>query len=639
MSHRTAATTITEPQIGSGVEDSSSRGTVPGGTLRDWLDARTGYRKGLKILFGRELPSGPKWIYSLASCLLWLFVVQIATGFLLMTTYSPSLSTAWASVHFIERDAAGAFLRGVHHFTAQAMIVLLFVHLIRVLLSGAFRAPRELVWITGLLLIPLVLVWALTGNPLPGSQRGMSQIDVEGNIIGTTPVIGSFLQQLLIGGDRVGNLTLTHLYFLHVALLPFLGTILIVAHIWQVYRHGLSGEPAAGKSAKPVPYWPHQSVRNMIVLTVVLGTIAVLAWKVGAPLEVPADPAIEHSPRPEWYFLSLFELRRYFKGSWEVVATVVIPVAVLLFLICIPWIDSVCSRRISRTFRYGVVAVCCGVWGWLTISSVARDRADADYQASEAHLAALSERARELADGQGIPVEGAVSLLRNDAKTQGPILFARHCSSCHSHSPADGEGIIAEDPSAPNLFGFGSREWITGVFDPEKIAGDHYFGNTAAAEGDMVYFVQDAFESAEDDEARGLLKQQFDDVATALAAEAGLSGHSFEQDRVAEGVRLMTEELGCTDCHRFREEGDLGYGPDLTGYGSREWLLGMIADPNGERFYPDDRNDRMPAFHPNPHDPGSNLLTRRELEMLVEWLRGEWYRPDRAVAVEYSDSR
>lgn len=602
-------------------------------SLRDWLDDRTGYRRGLKLLFGRELPDGPKWGYTIASSLLWLMVVQVATGFLLMTTYSPSLATAWASVHFIEQDAAGAFLRGVHHFAAQAMIVLFLVHLVRVLLTAAFRAPRELVWITGLLLIPLVLVWAITGNPLPGSQRGMSQIDVEGNIVGTTPVIGPVLQRVLIGGDHVGNLTLTHLYFLHVALLPMIAVLLLGVHVWQVYRHGLSGASLKGRVSgarvsRPVPYWPHQTARNMIVLSVVLGTVAFLAWRVGAPLEVPADPEIAHSPRPEWYFLSLFELRRYFNGPWEVVATLVIPLALLLFLVCLPRIDAACSRRIGTVLRVGVVLLFCGGWGWLTLASVLRDRDDAECQKSEAHLAQLSARARELADGQGVPVEGAVALLRNDPKTQGPRLFSRHCANCHSHADAEGNGIIAAEPSAPNLYGFAGRLWIAGLLDPHRIAGPDYFGRTKAAEGDMAGTVRDAFASAATAKERAKLSAEMDAIAAALAAEANSSTQAEPDDaskaRMAEGRRLIAER--CTDCHKFHDQGELGSAPDLTGYGSRDWLRGMIADPNQDRFYGDGRNDRMPAFHGKPHDSSGNLLTDRELDLLIGWLRQAWYR-------------
>ncbi len=453
----------------------------------------------------------------------------------------------------------------------------------------------------------------------------MSQIDVEGNIVGTTPIIGPILQRVLIGGENVGNLTLTHLYFLHVALLPMIATLLLGVHIWQVYRHGLSGAPKPGRISRRLSYWPHQTARNMLVLSVVLGAVAVLAWKVGAPLEAPADPELSHSPRPEWYFLSLFELRRYFNGDWEVVATVVTPLALLLFLVCIPRIDAACSRRASALLRVGVVLFFCGAWAWLTASSVLRDRNDAAYQASEAHLAQLSARARELADERGVPVEGAVALLRNDPQTQGPRLFARHCANCHSHADADGKGIVASEPSAPNLHGFASRRWIAGLLDPHHIAGANYFGATKAADGDMVSTVRDAFESAGDAEEAAKLADQMNTVAAALAAEAADSdrtgANGADAKRVKEGVRLMTTELGCTDCHKFHDEGSLGSAPDLTGYGSREWLRAMISDPNQPRFYGDGRNDRMPAFHLKGNEDAGNLLTQRELELLVGWLR------------------
>lgn len=595
-------------------------------SLRDWLDNRTGYRAALRVLFGRELPDGPKWSYTTASCLFWLTIVQVVTGFLLMTTYSPSLSTAWASVHFIEQSTAGSFLRGVHHYAAQAMIALFFVHIVRVVLTGAYRAPRELVWVTGLLLVPLVLVWTVTGNPLPASQRGISQIDVEGNILESTPLIGRQLRAILIGGDRVGHLTLTHLYFLHVAFIPLLAGGLLAIHIWQIYRHGLSASSSPAHSLLRIPYWPYQSYRNMAALAVVLGIVAFLSLTRGAPLELPADPDVEHMPRPEWYFLSLFELRRYFTGSWEFIATAVIPGAALAVLAALPLMDRACSRRKSFALRAGLVAIGLLVWSWLTLASVARDHRDNEYQASESRMAKLSDRARELAD-HGIPVEGAGAILRNDPKTQGPRLFARHCAHCHSHADDKGQGILATEPSAPNLYGFATRAWISGLLDPEQIGGVHYFGRTKAADGEMVSSVRNLFDSAQDGDAKAALGSQLRQVALALAAE---SARPDEQDQIeanpssiAEGSRLMTGTLGCTDCHRFHDKGELGSAPDLTGYGSRRWLLGMIGNPEHEQFY-SGRNDRMPAFLSDATDPGRNLLTEQELQLLVDWLRGDW---------------
>ncbi|MEX0585638.1 MAG: hypothetical protein WD176_03275, partial [Pirellulales bacterium] len=113
---------------------------------------------------------------------------------------------------------------------------------------------------------------------------------------------------------------------------PLLAIALLSIHLGQVYRHGLTplGDPSGGRSR---PYWPYQTIRNLAVLSAVLAAIAILAWRYGAPLEAPADANLPHTPRPEWYFRCLFELRRHFTGDWEFVATLAIPLAVMLFFI------------------------------------------------------------------------------------------------------------------------------------------------------------------------------------------------------------------------------------------------------------------------------------------------------------------
>ncbi len=596
-------------------------------TFFDWLDDRTEYRRWLAPIRRRVLPSGPKWSYSIASCLLWLFIVQLITGLLLMLSYSPSTTTAWASVHFIEQSAAGSFVRGLHHFTSHALIVLCGVHIVRVLLIRAFRVPRELLWITGLLLVPLLLVWAISGNPLSAGQRGMSQVEVEGNIIGSTPLIGPIVQRILIGGDAVGHLTLTHLYFLHVGLLPLLVIGLLIVHIGQVYRHGLT---LVSGSESRVPYWPYQTVRNMTLLTLMLGMIGFVSWHFGAPLDAPADPTLTHTPRPEWYFRSLFELRRYFTGDWEFVATVLIPAGVLGFFVLLPLWDQKLSPRGSAVVRVLVVLIGVGSWSGLTAMSYVRDWRDAEFQTSQRDTELLAIRSRELADRGPLPPEGPLSLLRDDPKTQGPLLFARHCASCHSHASADGIGIAASEPSAPNLRGFGTTDWIAGMLDPKRIVSAHYFGHTKFIDGEMASKVQELFDGLDRD-ATQKMRGDLLLAARALAAEATMP-HRTEADaadsaEILRGRELMVGSLSCTDCHRFREHGELGSAPDLTGYGSRDWLLGLIGNPRHERFYADDRNDRMPAFAEDTQHPERNILSPRELALIVDWLRGDWYDP------------
>ncbi len=596
--------------------------------MRDWLDQRTGYRSLLAPWRQRVLPHGPSWALSSASVLLWLLVIEVVTGFLLMGTYTPSTTGAWASVLFIEQSWAGSFIRGVHYFAAHAMIVLFALHIVRVLIAAAFRPPRELIWITGLLLMPLIIGWAMTGNPLAASQKGMIQIEVEGNIMGATPVIGSLLQRLLIGGDEVGQVTLTHLYFLHVAAIPALALLLLVLHIQQVQRHGITSDPDLANASTPstmLPYWPYQSARNMIVLTIVLGAISACAIILKAPLEAPADPTVPYSPRPEWYFRCLFELRHYFTGQFEFIATHVVPAVALLVLLALPVIDRKLPRLPSLLFRSTVVVVGLASLLGLTGISLWRDYEDEEHLATNRELDVISERIRHLATTLPMPPEGPLELLHHDPQIQGPILFKRHCVSCHSHADDKGEGIVAASNSAPNLFGFGTNKWIEGVLDPERVKSESYFGKTKMAEGDMVGAIAGHFEGVEAADA-AKLKTEFAQVAVALAAEAGhvavAEGSSATED-IKAGVALMADKFGCFDCHHFKDKGELGSAPDLTGYASRDWLIGMIRNPLHERFYPEDHNDRMPAFAAEQDDSAGNQMTRLEVELLVDWLRGQ----------------
>jgi ubiquinol-cytochrome c reductase cytochrome b subunit len=150
-------------------------------------------------------------------------------------------------------------------------------------------------------------------------------------------------------------------------------------------------------------------------------------------------------------------------------------------------------------------------------------------------------------------------------------------------------------------------------------------------EGEMVSAIVAKFDELDEETAKAALRDQLRQAARALSAEARLSSQAEADLRdapiIAAGRELLTGDLACTDCHRFLDQGELGSAPDLTGYGSREWLVGMISNPVHARFYPDERNDRMPAFTSDPDHPHMNLLQPRELELLVDWLRGDWPEP------------
>ena len=249
---------------------------------------------------------------------------------------------------------------------------------------------------------------------------------------------------------------------------------------------------------------------------------------------------------------------------------------------------------------------------------------------SEAFLVAVkqaardSDRAVELAGRpEKIPPTGALSLVRSDPLSQGPKLFAQHCQSCHAHidpSAENAEEVFAKS-SAANLFEFGGESWVRGLLDPKRVGGAAYFGNTAHNEGDMVSFVCEDF--TDEDEWK---REDKEAVVFALVAEAGLLQETGKKKVIKRGHELIADTDRCGSCHPYRSnETELGYAPDLNGWGSEEWLVGIVTDPTHQRFYPD-TNDRMPRFGVAP-DGGLQALSDKQIKLVSQWLRGSWYRP------------
>ncbi|MBT6918995.1 MAG: menaquinol-cytochrome C reductase, partial [Planctomycetaceae bacterium] len=222
-----------------------------------------------------------------------------------------------------------------------------------------------------------------------------------------------------------------------------------------------------------------------------------------------------------------------------------------------------------------------------------------------------------------IPSTGALSLVRSDPLSQGPKLFSQHCQSCHAYidPTAENAAEVFAESSAANLFKFGGESWVRGLLDPKRVGGAAYFGNTAHKEGDMVSFVCEDF--TDEDEWKRADKEA---VVFALVAEAGLLQESGRKNVIKRGQELITDTDRCGSCHPYRNnETELGYAPDLNGWGSEEWLVGIVTDPTHQRFYPD-TNDRMPRFGV-ASDGGLQALSDKQIQLVSQWLRGSWYRP------------
>ncbi len=186
------------------------------------------------------VPGGARWRYVWGSTLVTAFFTQVVTGVFLWMAYSPSTQTAWESVFYIQYEMTGGWLlRGIHHFMAHAMVYLLVIHFVQVVIDGAYRAPRELNFVVGLVLMFLVLGMALTGYLLPWDQKGYWATTVATNLASQAPVVGAELRKLAIGGSDYGHQTLTRFFALHAGVLPGLLVVFLGMHIALFRRHGL----------------------------------------------------------------------------------------------------------------------------------------------------------------------------------------------------------------------------------------------------------------------------------------------------------------------------------------------------------------------------------------------------------------
>jgi ubiquinol-cytochrome c reductase cytochrome b subunit len=472
----------------------------------------------------------------------------------------------------------------------------------------------------------IVLAFSLTGYLLPWDQKGYWATKVATNILGIVPLIGPTLQKLVMGGVDYGHHTLSRFFALHAGILPASIILLLFWHIFLFRRHGITARDP--KRRPDQAFWPDQVLKDAVACLAVTAAVLLLVlqpWlfgtgEIGAELGAPADPAETYSAaRPEWYFLFLFEFLKWFPGGKEIWGAVIIPSIVLGLIFLMPLIGR---WKLGHRFNLGlVIALLIGVTA-LTYLARTTDLKNPAYVAAVHDAERDAKRVKALARSQGIPPEGAASLLRHDPLTQGPKLFARNCASCHRYDGHDGTGRMPDDPqSAPDLKGFASRAWLEGLLDPARIDSTNFFGGTKFKDGRMVRFVKKDVSKYTPEQKENLRK-----VIMALSAEAQLKSQVQVDQRdaqsIAEGrVLFGNEEMRCAECHAFHKTDEDVTGPDLTNYGSQEWLTAFLVNPAHERFY-GRRNDRMPKFGDD------KVLSADQIRLLVDWLRGDWIEAD-----------
>lgn len=337
-------------------------------TLKLWLDERLGTDALAKMAHKKEVPIHRHEIwYYFGGMTLFLFVVQVATGIMLLLYYRPSAENAFESVQFIITEVQfGWLIRSVHSWSANLLIAALFVHMFSVYFLKAYRSPREITWLSGAVLLFIALGFGFSGYLLPWNKLAYSATKVGTEIAGVVPVVGRFLVRFLRGGDDVTGATLTRFFGFHVAVLPAMTTALLAIHVLLVQKHGMSVPLSLeGKPIKTMKFIPNFLLRDLIGWILAIGALAALAaifpWELGEKADpfAPAPAGI----RPEWYFLFMFQTLKLIPAKIWVFDGEVVGILAFglggLFWILVPFLDkpSLHSRRSSIFTIIGLVIV------------------------------------------------------------------------------------------------------------------------------------------------------------------------------------------------------------------------------------------------------------------------------------------
>ena len=511
----------------------------------DWLENRTGLETAIQNFLYEDIPASSGWHQIIGSTAVFFFIIQVFTGGLLAFNFAPTPGDSYNSVRYIMTELTGGrLIRGLHHWGASMMLIIVVLHMIQVFLYGAYKKPREATWMVGCVLLLITLVFGLTGYLLPWDNRAYWGTVVTTQITGSAPVMGPYLTRLLGSEAGVSRVTFSRFYALHTILLPPLVIILIGIHIYLVRKHGVA--PAVDDTAPRRKFFPEQVFKDTVgvaIAFIILFTLAVVAE---APLGRLADPTdTAFIPRPEWYFLFLFQTIKFFKGPLEVLGAVVLPGIAVLILFLVPFLDRGPMVRLGkRTFAFTAVILVALAWTGLTTAAVMTTPPNPE----ENGLIATSESETAIQAWQHLSPE----------ELQGLALFRKeNCKACHPGGGNKGIGPELTKMPADHR----NAAWLVPHFqNPAKVVPGSAMPPVQLKDADLNAL--SAF----------VMKLTPDNETSIMAAP----------DYVVQGA-LVYQNNHCNSCHQIGGVGQK-LGPALDGVSERHdraWLEQHFRDPQG----------------------------------------------------------
>ena len=428
--------------------------------LWGWLNRRTGLDTLLKTALYEPIPGGARLAYVFGSGLLFIFISQVITGVFLALYYVPSADHAHTTVAYITKAVtAGSFLRSLHAYGSSAMVIVLLLHLSQTYIYGAYKGRRELLWLSGCVLLGLVLAMAFTGYLLPWDQKAYFATAVGTNAASEIPWIGESLKRMMRGGTEMGTLTISRFFVAHVFLIPACIFALVASHIFLFRKAGAAGpvnENPYEPEQKPELFYPRQVLMDLSLTALLIIGLGLLCFLAPMQLGPPANSAdAQYIPRPEWYYLPIFQWLKYWHGAASLMGVLILPTVLALAIIALPFLDRSIERRPwKRPVAMGAYAFVLFALLGLGLRSQYVDKHDPGVARQ------LAKQKTEEEEYMRKPFEPELSsaslaaanvALADPLAAKGKTIFeAQSCNACHGD---DGVGTAA----APALVGIAAK--------------------------------------------------------------------------------------------------------------------------------------------------------------------------------------
>jgi ubiquinol-cytochrome c reductase cytochrome b subunit len=523
--------------------------------LLKWIDERWPLTPLIRIALDEEMAGGSSYAYVFGSSALIIFLLQVVTGIWQLFYYVPTLEQGYNSLNYLRTEVPfGWLVHGLHYWGANAMVVLVMLHLSQVFIWGAYKRPHELQWVTGVLLFFLTMAMSLTGGALPWDKRSYWLVEVASSTAGTIPLVGELSKRLMLGGGVIGQLTLSRFFILHVAIASGILLTIAAIHLVALRKAGNAGPWDEMKRRMKGPFWPDQVFKDGLVASLVILALVGLSAAIPPPFAGMADPLdATYIPKPEWNFLFFYQALKYFPGSLEVIPTVGIPLGGFLILVLVPFVDRSAERNPAKRL------LAMEAWAIVVIVFVSLTIAGAISKPEGIGTAAPAVQPAQTAPPAPAATDAAP--LTAGAQAGSKLFRTQGCTACHRIGTMGGN--IGPDLSDEGLKGK-TAEWLTEQLRDSKSHNPaSIMPSFAALEnekiGNLVEFLQSlkAKPAAASKGPAGAAMAAAQGQASALAAQPGPHGENgFAVTIVgsADHGELLFSET-CTACHGPRGTG------------------------------------------------------------------------------------